>query len=119
MFILVFSAFASAADLKTGFASASGITTVRNTLAPSTPAEATFEETSASTMLLTDAFILAPVNSDSVTFEDFSAETAEPDSFSLAPVTPAEAAFDDSAAGQDIRSLSPAFIPEADFEELP
>jgi hypothetical protein len=91
--------------------------TVNSALAPVTPGEATFEETT-----LTNAFTfkfsdLAPVTPGEADFSDVVPEK-NIDLTILAPVTPAEADFTDSIEGQevDFSALAPVTPAEADFE---
>jgi hypothetical protein len=86
-------------------------------LAPVTPGEATFDETT-----LTNAFTfkfsdLAPVTPGEADFSDVVPEK-NIDLTILAPVTPAEADFTDSIEGQevDFSILAPVTPAEADFE---
>jgi hypothetical protein len=83
-------------------------------LAPSTPAEATFEETAPAV----EVFVLSPVTPKEATFEE---ETEDPGISNLAPVTPAEADFnnDEPALNNNMVSLVPVTPAEADFPELP
>jgi hypothetical protein len=76
-------------------------------LAPTTPAEATFEDL----VEMTDFASLAPVTPAEAQFEDISCELVA--ALNLASVTPAEADFED---GIDITSLAPVVPAEADFE---
>ena len=90
-----------------------------NILAPVTPGEATFEETT-----LTGAFTfgltnLAPTTPDEADFSDIVPEK-NIDLTILAPVTPTEADFNDTIEYQsdDFSALTPVTPAEADFESL-
>ena len=84
-------------------------TVILMTLAPSTPAEAIFEEIVADNTFLG----LLPATPDVATFEDFSIEMVSV--MDLSPVTPSEADFTDSVS-VDLGQLSPVTPIVADFE---
>ena len=81
-------------------------------LAPITPAEATFDDN----VTLVDYTILAPVTPTEATLEDMPSEIAQV--LDLAPVTPAVADFNDvtDLITLDFYSLAPSTPAEADFE---
>jgi len=83
-------------------------------LAPTTPKEATFEDTAPAA----EIFVLAPVTPKEASFED---EAEDLIITSLAPVTPAEADFNDDEPAMNINTISlrPVTPAEADFIELP
>jgi hypothetical protein len=81
------------------------------TLAPSTPAEATFEEFAAAN----EFGSLIPAVPTEATFEDVSGDMAS--TFTLAPATPVTADFEDVADGTiDFSALAPVPPATADFE---
>ncbi len=81
-------------------------------LAPSTPAEATFDET----LFVSDFSVLGPVTPAEASFEE-SAEVLT-SAVILAPVTPSTADFEDASniVSSDIISLAPVTPAAADFE---
>ena len=85
-------------------------------LAPSTPAFATFEEISESTVSILTISDFAPTTPVDATFED--AMDAVMIFDGLAPVLPGEASFEDEMLNPkvDIASLAPATPLFADFE---
>ena len=85
-------------------------------LAPSTPAFATFEEISESTVSILTISDFAPTTPVDATFED--AMDAVMIFDGLAPVLPVSATFEDEMAtsGIDVASLAPATPLFADFE---
>ena len=85
-------------------------------LAPVTPAIATFEETSESTVSILTISDFAPTTPVDATFED--ALDTEMIFDGLAPVLPNDASFDDELANPtvDFASLAPATPLFADFE---
>jgi hypothetical protein len=101
---------ASAANMESSFGTIS-------TLAPVTPIEATFEETTISKAFTFDVTILAPVTPAEADFSDVVPEK-NIDLTILAPVTPSEADFNDSIEDQalNLSALAPVTPAEADFE---
>ena len=101
------------------FASNDGATVISETnsfntsLAPSIPAEATFEETNDATFA---AFNLAPVSPIEADFSDEISETTI-DIITLAPVTPSEADFssDDETTNDSV--FAPVTPSVADFSD--
>jgi hypothetical protein len=87
------------------------------TLAPVTPTEATFEETTFSNTFTLNVTSLAPVTPVEADFSDIVPEK-NMDLTILAPVTPSEADFNDGIEDQsvDYISLAPVTPDEADFE---
>jgi hypothetical protein len=86
-------------------------------LAPVTPTEATFEETSLSNAFTYDYTTMAPVAPVEADFSDVVPERNLDLTF-LAPVTPAEADFNETVEDQDLNlsALAPVTPAEADFE---
>jgi hypothetical protein len=82
-------------------------------LAPGTPAEATFEDVSDATAT---AFILAPVSPTEADFSDAVSETTI-DITSLAPVTPIEADFASDDDTMNASAIAPATPSVADFSD--
>ncbi|MEI7661800.1 MAG: hypothetical protein WCK34_06375 [Bacteroidota bacterium] len=87
--------------------------TVRLSLAPATPVEATFEEVNDATFA---AFILAPVTPAEADFTDAIEETTINIS-ALAPVTPAEADFASDDETACAGALAPVTPSVADFSD--
>jgi len=87
------------------------------TLAPVTPGEATFEETTFTIAFAYNATSLAPVTPVEADFSDVVPEK-NIDMTILAPVTPSEADFNDSIDDQELNlsKLAPVTPAEADFE---
>ena len=85
----------------------------KTSLAPSTPAEATFEEVNDATAT---AFILAPVSPMAADFSDAISETTI-DIFTLAPVTPSEADFATDNETTNVSVLAPVTPSVADFSD--
>ena len=84
-------------------------TVILMTLAPSTPAEAIFEE-----VVVENTFLgLLPATPEVASFEDFSIEMVS--EMELSPVTPSEADFTDTVS-VDLGQLAPVTPIEADFE---
>jgi len=84
-------------------------TVILMTLAPSTPAEATFEE-----VVVENTFLgLSPITPDVASFENFSIEMVSV--MDLSPLTPAEADFTDTVS-DNLGQLAPVTPIEADFE---
>ena len=86
---------------------------IRVSLAPVTPAEATFEEMNNATAA---AFILAPVTPVEGDFSDAVAETTI-DITALAPVTPIEADFTSDDETVNVSVLAPVTPSAADFSD--
>jgi hypothetical protein len=86
-------------------------------LAPLTPAEATFEETTLNDVFTFDFSNLAPTTPAEADFSDIVPEK-NIDLSILAPVTPAEADFTDSIEDTsfDLTTLAPVTPAEADFD---
>jgi hypothetical protein len=86
-------------------------------LAPVTPGEATFEETTFTSAFAFNATNLAPVTPLEADFSDFVPEK-NIDLTILAPVTPKEADFNDNTEDQalNLSFLAPVTPAEADFE---
>ena len=82
-------------------------------LAPATPAEATFEDANDAT---TTAFILAPVSPIEADFSDAISETTV-DITTLAPVTPFEADFASDDKTTNVSVLAPVTPSFADFSD--
>ena len=102
------------------FASNDGAAVINNitsstftALAPSTPAEATFEDANDATAT---AFILAPVSPIEADFSDAISETTI-DITTLAPVTPIEADFATDDETTNVSVLSPVTPSVADFSD--
>ncbi|MEI7724676.1 MAG: hypothetical protein WCK09_06195, partial [Bacteroidota bacterium] len=102
------------------FASNDGAAVINNitsskftTLAPATPAEATFEEVNDATAT---AFILAPVSPIEADFSDAISETTI-DIITLAPVTPIEADFSSDGETTNVSVLDPVTPSVADFSD--
>ena len=87
------------------------------TLAPVTPGEATFEETTFTNAFTYNVTNLAPVTPVEADFSDFVPEK-NIDLTILAPVTPSEADFNDNIEDQalNLSALVPVTPAEADFE---
>ncbi len=85
--------------------------TFRTTLAPTTPAEAIFEEMNDVT-----AFLLAPVTPTEADFSDVISETTI-DISTLAPVTPYEADFATDDEIINVSVLAPVTPSVADFSD--
>jgi len=88
-----------------------------STLAPVTPGEATFEETTFTNAFDYDVTYLAPVTPVEANFSDVVPEK-NIDLTILAPVTPSEADFNDDIENQalNLSALAPVTPAEADFE---
>ena len=88
-----------------------------STLAPVTPMEATFEETTITNAFTLNATTLAPVTPVEADFSDVVPEK-NIDLTILAPVTPSEADFNDNIEDQalNLSALAPVTPAEADFE---
>ena len=88
-----------------------------NTLAPITPVEATFEESTETNAFTFDFSILAPATPEEADFSDVVPEK-NIDLTILAPVTPSEADFTDNTEepAVDLSALAPVTPSEADFE---
>ena len=82
-------------------------------LAPNTPAEATFEEVNDA---IATAFILAPVSPVEADFSDAISETTI-DIITLAPVTPSEADFASDDETTNVSVLAPVTPSVADFSD--
>ena len=83
------------------------------TLAPGTPAEATFEELTAEPLV--NILALAPVNPAEADFSDLAPEMVSPEA--LAPATPAVADFSDAAIDMvPLLKIAPITPAIADFE---
>lgn len=82
-------------------------------LAPSTPAEATFEDANDAIAV---AFILAPVTPIEADFSDVISETTI-DITTLAPVTPIEADFATDDETTNVSALAPVTPSAADFSD--
>ena len=87
--------------------------TLQTSLAPSTPAEATFEEMTDATSA---AFIFAPVTPVEADFSDAVSETAI-DISTLAPVTPGEADFASDDDTANVSAFAPVTPSVADFSD--
>ena len=87
-----------------------------STLAPVTPGEATFEETTFTNAFTFNATNLAPVTPVEADFSDVFPEK-NIDLTILAPVTPSEADFNDNFEDQvlNLSALAPVTPAEADF----
>jgi hypothetical protein len=83
------------------------------TLAPATPAEATFEEVNDATA---SAFILAPVSPIEADFSDAISETTI-NITTLAPVTPIEADFASDDETTNVSAFSPITPSVVDFSD--
>jgi hypothetical protein len=94
----------------------SSFVTISN-LAPVTPGEATFEETTFTNAFALNVTNLAPVTPVEADFSDFVPEK-NIDMTILAPVTPSEADFNDNNEDQSLNlsALAPVTPAEADFE---
>jgi hypothetical protein len=88
-----------------------------STLAPVTPGEATFEETTFTNAFAYNVTNLAPVTPVEADFSDVVPEK-NIDLTILAPVTPSEADFNDNIEDQALNliALAPVTPAEADFE---
>jgi hypothetical protein len=86
-------------------------------LAPVTPTEATFEETTITSAISFDFTSLAPATPFEADFSDVVPEK-NLDLTILAPVTPAEADFNETTESQSdiLSALAPVTPSEADFE---
>jgi hypothetical protein len=87
---------------------------ITSSLAPSTPAEATFEELTADYLPSAVHTSLVPVTPAEADFENAGVSLTGSDPVNLSPVTPAEANFDETGAD----FLAPATPAEAGFEEI-
>jgi len=101
---------ASSANNETSFGTIS-------TLAPVTPGEATFEETTFTNAFTYNVTNLVPVTPVEAYFSDVAPEK-NIDLTILAPVTPSEADFNDNIEDQtsNLRAPAPVTPAEADFE---
>ena len=116
----VSSIFASGTDRRSASGSAKARYVEANFLAPATPAEATFEDVSASMVTPVDVVALAPLTPMDVTFEDVPETASDPVHTNLAPVAPAEADFSDPVIPDaDGTILAPVTPSAAGFEDLP
>jgi hypothetical protein len=88
-----------------------------STLAPVTPGEATFEETTFTSAFVYNVTYLAPVTPVEADFSDVVPEK-NIDLTILAPITPSEADFSDNIVDQvlNLSALVPVTPAEADFE---
>jgi len=86
-------------------------------LAPVTPTEATFEETTLTNAVIFDYTALVPKTPGEANFSDVVPEK-NLDLTILAPVTPAEADFNETTESQSdiLSALAPVTPAEADFE---
>jgi hypothetical protein len=82
-------------------------------LAPITPAQATFEEVNDATAA---AFILTPVTAIEADFSDAISETTI-DIITLAPITPSEADFASDDETTNVSALAPVTPSVADFSD--
>jgi hypothetical protein len=87
--------------------------TFLSSLAPATPAEATFEDVNEATIA---AFILAPVSPIEADFSDAISETTI-DITTLAPVTPIEADFASDDDTTTVSVIAPVTPSAADFSD--
>ena len=94
-------------DINSTSVSNANNTITLTTLAPTTPAEADFEDA----VYMTDFASLAPSTPTEAQFEDISYESVA--ALNLPPVTPVIADFEDEL---DFNSLAPIIPVEADFE---
>ena len=86
-----------------------------STLAPVTPAEATFEDATETTAFSFDLSVLTPVTPKEADFSDVIPESSMTMT-NLAPVTPSEADFSDNTEDHDFSALAPLAPAGAEFE---